>query len=110
MNVLPGFDEVGVVEKTEPKLSPYRASKGKGPSYGARLTARKNDMLANGRNPGSGHELAHTGETCGTCIHARTREDGRAKYWKCELGQLSHGPATDIRLKWPACVRWKTRP
>ncbi len=53
--------------------------------------------------PGSGPK----GEFCGTCIHAY-RIQGRSKkiWWKCDLVKPTHGPGTDIRLKWEACHRW----
>jgi hypothetical protein len=51
--------------------------------------------------PGSGP----AGETCGSCrhlvAHGRTRN-----YWKCGLVAWTHGAATDIRKRSPACELW----
>ncbi len=49
------------------------------------------------------------GETCGSCAHAigiRTRS--QKTFAKCELNRRNwtHGAASDIRRKDPACVRW----
>ncbi len=54
--------------------------------------------------PGTGP----TGETCGTCGHiVRT---GRSRsYPKCGLNSAcwTHGPKTDIRVRWAACSKWE---
>ena len=52
--------------------------------------------------PGSGP----AGETCRTCKHIlHTGNDGR--YKKCALVNFTRGPATDIKVKSPACKFWK---
>jgi len=55
--------------------------------------------------PGTGP----AGESCRTCRNSRRRNHGHRAYWKCRLVRESHGPATDIRLKTPACRRWKSK-
>jgi hypothetical protein len=40
------------------------------------------------------------GLRCGDCTHRL-----RARFPKCDLGPLTHGPATDCRAWWPACRR-----
>lgn len=45
------------------------------------------------------------GERCGTCSR-RIRKTWDKVYWKCEFWD-SNSSASDIRLKWPACGRWK---
>ena len=52
--------------------------------------------------PGTGPE----GETCGTCGN-RIYVQYANRYYKCKEGYQSSGPATDIRLKSPACHFWK---
>lgn len=50
------------------------------------------------------------GETCRTCKHlCHTGHDG--KYLKCGLCRemWTHGPATDLRARWPACAKWETK-
>lgn len=46
-------------------------------------------------------------ETCGTCAH--TVDFGRFK--KCGLvrGAWTHGRATDILVRTPACRRWESK-
>lgn len=47
---------------------------------------------------------------CGNCKHL-TRQGGTAKgYLKCGIGPQSRGPATDIRAKWRACMKWIADP
>jgi len=53
--------------------------------------------------PGTGPD----GETCRSCANRYGVTGGRKTFWKCRLApRFSCGPATDIRLGWPACVRW----
>lgn len=59
--------------------------------------------------PGSGPE----GQCCGTCLHFRRtgNSEGRGqKHFKCfKVRHLwTHGPATDIRFRWPACSQWES--
>lgn len=52
------------------------------------------------------------GKTCGTCEHRYSRQPGNRKvFHKCKLFEITAGPGTDLRLKWPGCVKWEaTRP
>lgn len=96
-------------------------------SAGRRLTRRQADDIAAGRHPltlaytlvlplhadGDRTRTAASPQdgtpTCGTCVHRRT-VDYRGKWYpKCTHDQapLSHGPATDVRAWWPACVRFE---
>lgn len=54
--------------------------------------------------PGSGPE----GETCGSCGHHVIKRLGK-KYHKCDLMRLAWtgGAGTDIRVRSPACSKWK---
>ena len=61
------------------------------------------DRVARGLHP-MGLPLAGNGETCGSCANI---VQNRCKYYKCRLHNTA-GPATDIRMKWPACSEWKT--
>lgn len=90
---LPGFDPI----PDPPKLS-----------AGQRLTQRKQAALNRGVNPGSGREFREGAYTCGQCFHAIAK-GGRKNFWKCEMGHLSNSAASDIRLKWPACVLFSTK-
>lgn len=67
--------------------------------------------IANGFHPFGLRLRDERGETCGTCAHAhRTVSAGRKGFWKCALVKRTHGPGTDLRLKWPACWSWKAKP
>lgn len=81
-------------------------------SYGQRLTIRRREMLAKGIHPTSRRPLLapghpNHGTTCGHCVHA-FRHMAAKGYWKCEkaAGGLTHGPASDVRVSWPACELW----
>lgn len=54
--------------------------------------------------PGTGPE----GETCGTCANTVYVQYAK-RYYKCKLVNYTSGPATDIRLKTPACRHWEPR-
>lgn len=45
-------------------------------------------------------------ERCGNCTHHKKREMG-GTYHKCDLYE-THGPATDIRVSWPACEKYES--
>jgi len=49
------------------------------------------------------------GESCKSCYHRLHVEVGNKHVYKCPEWILSHSERTDIRLKWPACGKWKTR-
>ena len=55
--------------------------------------------------PGSGPEGERCG-TCGLCCRCRVRSGRR--FYKCGMlfDHWTSGPATDIRLKSPACLYW----
>lgn len=92
LQALPGFDvEAKPVEER--------------PSYQRRLTARFKALLASGRHPATGLRLLPEGLTCNTCVH----RGGRSPYFKCDLVRATHSPVTDIRLSWPACIRYAAR-
>lgn len=67
-------------------------------SVDRRRTLRNESLLARGLHPVSRRALRGEG-TCGECAHCYRH----GRYIKCDLNSTS-GPATDIRLKWPACV------
>jgi hypothetical protein len=76
-------------------------------SYGRRLTLRRQADLAAGRHPVTGLPLLHSewGFTCGTCAHHRAWRMG-GTYHKCALHDTG-SEATDIRVGWPACTRYR---
>jgi len=50
------------------------------------------------------------GTICGTCSHLFLVGGVAGRYYKCDLRRVSSGPATDHRVRWPACARWEARP
>ena len=72
-----------------------------------RLPVRER-RLASGMHPLSGKRLSDTpGARCGNCAHLRRLRYHGATYQKCRLGPVSHGTATDVRMKWPGCCDWQ---
>lgn len=75
----------------------------KGLSADAKRTWRRRRLLEQGIHPATKLKLADNGEFCGTCEHARKNY----RFWKCDRLELTFGPATDIRVSWPACTGWE---
>ena len=67
---------------------------------------RKHSGMARGYagTPGRGPQ----GHFCRDCKHAYCRSFSK-RYWKCNLVKPTGGPATDIRLKSPACQFWEAK-
>lgn len=61
---------------------------------GARLAAEG--------HPGHGH-------ACRDCAHSALLGHHDRAFHKCDLIRRTHGPGTDLRLKWAACIRWEAR-
>jgi hypothetical protein len=62
--------------------------------------------LAQGLHPLGHARLAGNGQTCGTCSHRRLNDLRAGRYWKCNQVPMTGGPASDVRLKYPACMLW----
>lgn len=78
-----------------------------------RRTKRRVALLAQGFNPRTRLPLLESDEphTCGDCAHHFVRRMGQT-YHKCDHGvgenvHVSFGPATDVRVSWPACTAWQ---
>lgn len=74
-----------------------------------RLTLRRKAMLDAGIHPTSRRPLLVFAEgtgpfTCGGCAHHLVKRRGNT-YHKCAKahGGLTGGPASDVRVSWPAC-------
>ena len=72
----------------------------------AGLTARRARLVANGYHPLNQRKLRAEGGTCGDCARLVSRSYDKT-YHKCDLGPISRGEATDVRLRWPACVLYE---
>lgn len=82
-------------------------------SADARRTARRNEAIANGKHPLRLDPLREpAGETCGSCKHLTAHGHNLRTYYKCNLRphEVTFGAATDVRLSWPACIRWEADP
>lgn len=75
----------------------------------AKLPATQLARVKAGVHPATGLSLRGEG-TCGECIHAVLVGHNSRDYWKCDLVRITRGAGTDIRLKWPACVKFEVKP
>lgn len=50
-----------------------------------------------------------SGKTCKSCNNLTNNGYRGRGYYKCKQWKDSHSPATDVRLKWPACGRYEER-
>lgn len=55
------------------------------------------------------HGPGPDGQKCRGCVHLRFPQHHSARHWKCDLRKLTHGPATDHKVTWPACGRYQKR-
>lgn len=46
------------------------------------------------------------GKTCGSCTLLYGKRFAKT-YYKCKLRKNTGGPATDHRVRWPACAKWE---
>lgn len=63
-----------------------------------------------GENPcvllyGSGPE----DKKCGDCTHFHRLYYHNQTYFKCDLRKITHGAASDHRLRWPTCSKFEER-
>lgn len=45
---------------------------------------------------------------CKTCIHLFARRMSKT-YYKCDMRHVSRGPATDHKVRWPACGKYEEK-
>lgn len=46
-------------------------------------------------------------KNCQTCLHLVIHQPGQNRYYKCRLRGITNGPATDHRVRWPACGKYE---
>lgn len=103
-----GRDEyLGADGNWYPLWTPRFRDQQRGESDTARRTRRNNESLARGRHPVTKLNLLESAppRTCGECAHHEVHRYAKT-YHKCELNRSS-GPATDIRVSWPACTAFE---
>lgn len=71
-----------------------------------RRTLRQRQSIEAGVNPATGVAIRSGSETCGSCGHLEVVDWHTSRYFKCGLVEPTHGPSTDIRKWWPACMKW----
>ncbi len=68
-----------------------------------RRTLRRRIILEQGYHPATRRRLAENGMTCGDCAAHMAFAYATRTFYKCRFAGVSNGPATDIRVSWPAC-------
>ena len=58
---------------------------------------------------GEYHGAGPDGAVCKTCVQLRQVKYHDCVYHKCVLRGISHGTASDHRVRWPACGRYVRR-
>lgn len=93
--VLPGMPE---------PIEPPRQA-GEDLSYTRKLTIRRLVLLSRGINPATGKDTVLDGRRCRDCPYLSVNHRSRRNYYKCQKNPrgITFGPATDIRVSWPAC-------
>jgi len=78
-------------------------------SAGQKLTKRNNDLIARGKHPATLLPLLGSADTCGDCAHHHHYQYRAGAHHKCDQHRLgeSHSAASDVRVGWPACVRFE---
>lgn len=65
--------------------------------------------IERGVHPHNGMPLRQPpGETCGSCKHHYAKRYSKT-FHKCDFTNDTGGPATDIRVRWPACSKWEAK-
>ncbi len=78
----------------------------------ARRTARRKALLESGVHPRTMLPLlqpADPAKTCGSCAYHFSRSR-QTTFHKCGYTPWTRGPATDVRVSWPACTAWTPEP
>lgn len=78
------------------------------PTKVPRYKAEQARRVAMGLHPLTGKPLAGNGKKCQTCAHLRVKQMG-GRYYKCLQVPLTSGPATDVRVRWPACTLYEDK-
>lgn len=73
--------------------------------YGQAVKLVGGNIRAYADLPGSGPE----GKRCKDCAHHWSHQECTKRYHKCGLVKATGGPATDIRVRTPACAKFKDK-
>lgn len=80
-----------------------------GMSADRRRTQQRKVMLGAGIHPTTHLRLLHPGwnRTCGDCDHHVVKGGHARDFHKCDAVYVTSGPATDVRVSWPACQKFR---
>lgn len=88
---------------------PAQAADRTGMSADRRRTLAREATLARGIHPTTKVKLLHPewNRTCAGCDHLAASGGHAKTFYKCDTVYMTNGPATDTRLSWPACERFR---
>lgn len=83
------------------------AEAGEGLSRDRRRTLRQRADVERGIHPLTRGKARPELGTCGGCAHRVLMRWHDRSWPKCELSDMTHGAASDVRRWWPACDRFE---
>ena len=120
------FDNIGTdPDVLRARIAEAEAEKARYDALGqdAKLTYRRNKLLAEGTHPTTRRRLISAlseeerivkalagvpaNATCNDCRFCVTESYHTRSYVKCRAVELTHGPGSDTRRKWPACTKFE---
>ena len=111
------WDDLDTWAAEQRKKLPPTAGPGECAETGATISADRARTIqaaariARGFHPFGLRLREPAGEKCGSCRHLQRSYTSPGRWFnKCALRGVTRGPATDLRLKWPACERWEGQP
>lgn len=109
---LPRIHEIVGGLPPDQRAAPGPARNKAGETRDQARTRKNRQMLAAGVHPATRTALRpvnddQPAETCGSCAHHHVQGGTKGRYHKCDL-TTTRGPASDIRVGWPACNRWES--
>lgn len=108
LTMIPGMPEPEVPTPTDSR-TPEAKARERRRRWMQQLQQRREALFEAGIHPATGAPLRGEG-TCGQCVFL-TYHGHKKRYYKCAnpAAEVTHGPKTDIRLKWPACTLFEER-
>jgi hypothetical protein len=82
-----------------------RSARAEGLSADRIRTQKRLALLARGIHPTTKLRLLDESlnRHCADCDHLKAHGGNRKTFYKCDKVYMTSGPATDVRLSWPAC-------
>lgn len=107
------MNDAATAERWEPTLLPGTPPASRFPPKPGTYRERESRRVILGIHPSGIALIAHPGQSCGSCNHRclSPSDESTRNHWKCDIARdhWTHGRATDVLIRWPACQRWQPR-